>query len=82
MFEPGDRVAIANPGYPPYRHILTALGCEPVLIETGRCERAWRITGESAASPRTARTPLAGVLVASPANPTGTMMTPRGACRS
>ena len=36
MFEPGDRVAIANPGYPPYRHILTALGCEPVLIETER----------------------------------------------
>ena len=34
MFEPGDRVAIASPGYPPYRHILTALGCEPVLIET------------------------------------------------
>src|SRR3954449_12073259 len=26
MFEPGDRVALANPGYPPYRHILTALG--------------------------------------------------------
>ena len=36
MFEPGDRVAIANPGYPPYRHILTALGCEPVLIETAK----------------------------------------------
>src|SRR3984957_10806614 len=35
LFEPGDRVAIANPGYPPYRHILTALGCEPVLVETG-----------------------------------------------
>ena len=34
MFEPGDRVGIANPGYPPYRHILKALGCEPVLIET------------------------------------------------
>ena len=34
LFEPGDRVALANPGYPPYRHILTALGCEPVLIET------------------------------------------------
>ena len=34
MFEPGDRVAMAMPGYPPYRHILTALGCEPVLIET------------------------------------------------
>src|SRR3954469_21278510 len=30
MFEPGDRVAVTVPGYPPYRHILTALGCEPV----------------------------------------------------
>ena len=28
MFEPGDRVAVTVPGYPPYRHILTALGCE------------------------------------------------------
>src|SRR5262249_16309341 len=34
MFEPGDRVAVTVPGYPPYRHILTALGCEPVLIDT------------------------------------------------
>src|SRR5438045_8804479 len=34
MFEPGDRVAVTVPGYPPYRHILTALGCAPVLIET------------------------------------------------
>ena len=34
LFEPGDRVAVALPGYPPYRHILTALGCEPVAIET------------------------------------------------
>ena len=33
MFEPGDRVAIANPGYPPYRNILAALGCEAVPIE-------------------------------------------------
>src|SRR5882757_10874595 len=32
LFEPGDRVAVALPGYPPYRHILTALGCEPVMI--------------------------------------------------
>ena len=75
MFEPGDRVAIANPGYPPYRHILTALGCEPVLIETGAATR-WAITGESLRAAH-ARTPLAGVLVASPANPTGTMMTPQ-----
>jgi aspartate/methionine/tyrosine aminotransferase len=74
MFEPGDRVAIANPGYPPYRHILTALGCEPVLIETSEATR-FALTGESLrAAHRKKR--LAGVLVASPANPTGTMMTP------
>jgi aspartate/methionine/tyrosine aminotransferase len=74
MFEPGDRVAIANPGYPPYRHILTALGCEPVLIETDAATR-FAITGESLRAAH-ARKPLAGVVVASPANPTGTMMTP------
>jgi aspartate/methionine/tyrosine aminotransferase len=74
MFDPGDRVAIASPGYPPYRHILRALGCEPVLIETTAATR-WAITGEMVRDAH-ARTPLAGVLVASPANPTGTMMTP------
>jgi aspartate/methionine/tyrosine aminotransferase len=46
MFEPGDRVAIANPGYPPYRHILSALGCEPVLIETEAATR-WAMTAEA-----------------------------------
>src|SRR5260370_1915771 len=34
MFEPRDRVAGTVPGYPPYRHILTALGCGPLPIET------------------------------------------------
>ena len=34
-FEPGDRVALAAPGYPAYRNILSALGLEPVLIEVG-----------------------------------------------
>ena len=72
VFEPGDRVAIASPGYPPYRHILTALGCEPVMIETGP-ESRWAITPEMLlAAHRRAR--LAGALIASPANPTGTMM--------
>jgi aspartate/methionine/tyrosine aminotransferase len=75
MFEPGERVAIANPGYPPYRHILTALGCEPVLVEAGPATR-YAITGETLRAAH-ARSPLAGVLVASPANPTGTMMTPQ-----
>ncbi|MCS0501801.1 pyridoxal phosphate-dependent aminotransferase [Ancylobacter mangrovi] len=74
MFEPGDRVAIANPGYPPYRHILTALGCEPVLIETDAASR-WVITPEALAEAHR-QAPLSGVLVASPANPTGTMMRP------
>src|SRR6201988_1870971 len=72
MFEPGDRVAVTVPGYPPYRHILTALGCEPVLIET-TSETRHALTGEALlASHR--KTPLKGVLVGSPANPTGTMM--------
>jgi len=33
LFESGDRVAVALPGYPPYRHILSALGCEAVAID-------------------------------------------------
>jgi aspartate/methionine/tyrosine aminotransferase len=74
MFEPGDRVGIANPGYPPYRHILKALGCEPVLIETGEATR-WALTPETVLAEHRKRK-LAGLLVASPANPTGTMMRP------
>ncbi len=72
MFEPGDRVAVTVPGYPPYRHILTALGCEPVLIETSS-ETRHALTGEALLAAHQRR-PLKGVLVASPANPTGTMM--------
>lgn len=72
MFEPGDRVAVTVPGYPPYRHILTALGCEPVLIETtGDTRHA--LTGEALLAAHR-KAPLKGVLVGSPANPTGTMM--------
>jgi len=72
MFEPGDRVGLANPGYPPYRHILTALGCEPVLIQTSE-ETRWAITPDALLAEHRNK-PLAGVIVASPANPTGTMM--------
>ena len=72
MFEPGDRVAVTIPGYPPYRHILTALGCEPVLIETSN-ENRHALTGEALLAAHR-KTPLKGVLVGSPANPTGTMM--------
>jgi aspartate/methionine/tyrosine aminotransferase len=73
LFEPGDRVAVALPGYPPYRHILRALGCEPVPIETTQATR-WAITPDMLIAAHR-RAPLKGVLVASPANPTGTMMT-------
>src|SRR5436309_4048959 len=72
MFEPGDRVAVTVPGYPPYRHILTALGCEPVLIETSS-ENRHALTGDALLAAHRKR-PLKGVLVGSPANPTGTMM--------
>jgi aspartate/methionine/tyrosine aminotransferase len=72
LFEPGDRVALANPGYPPYRHILSALGCEPVLIETSADTR-WALTPQRLLDAHR-KAPLKGLLVASPANPTGTMM--------
>ena len=72
LFEPGDRVAVTVPGYPPYRHILTALGCEPVLIETSS-ETRHALTGEALLAAHR-KTPLKGVLIGSPANPTGTMM--------
>jgi aspartate/methionine/tyrosine aminotransferase len=72
LFEPGERVALANPGYPPYRHILSALGCEPVLIETS-AETRWALSAKALLAAHQ-RKPLKGVVIASPANPTGTMM--------
>jgi aspartate/methionine/tyrosine aminotransferase len=72
-FEAGDRVAVPLPGYPPYRHILSALGCEPVAVETGP-ETRWSITADALLDLRRAQ-PLKGVIVGSPGNPTGTMMT-------
>jgi len=72
LFEPGARVAVATPGYPPYRHILTALGCEPVLMET-TADTRWEITREMLLSTHRHKR-LDGLLVASPANPTGTMI--------
>ena len=74
-FNAGDRVAIGVPGYPPYRHILTALGCKAALIETTPATR-WAITPEMLIAEHR-KAPLKGVLIASPANPTGTMVTSR-----
>src|SRR5215472_7365761 len=68
-FEPGDRIALAQPGYPAYRNILSALDLEPVLIEVGE-NAHYQPNPELLAEAGD----LAGLIVASPANPTGTMI--------
>ncbi|MDQ6523016.1 pyridoxal phosphate-dependent aminotransferase [Nocardioides sp. LHD-245] len=73
-FDAGARVAIARPGYPCYRNVLAALGCAVVEIPTGP-ETRFQPTVEQLAEAH-ARTPLDGLVVASPANPTGTMLLP------
>ncbi|MBD8894226.1 aminotransferase class I/II-fold pyridoxal phosphate-dependent enzyme [Roseibium litorale] len=73
-FDPGDRIVLTSPGYPAYRNILKALGLVPVEVEVGEDTR-WSLTPELIAKAQ-ADGPVKGVLVASPANPTGTMMTP------
>jgi len=71
-FEPGDRVVLTDPSYPCYRNILAALGVEVVRIPTGPETRFQptpelldRVPGE-----------VAGLIVASPSNPAGTMLPP------
>lgn len=73
-FDVGDRVAIARPGYPCYRNVLAALGCEVVEVATGPATRFQPSVDQLAEAH--ARAPLSGVIVASPANPTGTMLLP------
>ncbi|TYC65543.1 pyridoxal phosphate-dependent aminotransferase [Stappia sp. BW2] len=73
-FDPGDRIVLTAPGYPAYRNILKALGLVPVEIEVG-AETRWSLTPAHLEEARK-EGPVKGVLVASPANPTGTMMTP------
>jgi aspartate/methionine/tyrosine aminotransferase len=74
LFDTGSKVGLASPGYPCYRHILTALGCRPVMLETGP-ETRWMPTSEQIAA-QTKTGSLDGLLIASPANPTGTMLEP------
>lgn len=75
-FEAGDRVAIARPGYPCYRNVLTALGCEVVEIDCGPETRFQPTVAQLEELAATLDGPLAGLVVASPANPTGTMLLP------
>lgn len=72
-FEPGDRVGLEEPGYPAYRNILRALGVEPVPIRVGP-ETNWSMTPDLVRDAEKRHGRLAGLLVASPANPTGTML--------
>lgn len=71
-FEAGERVALARPGYPAYRNILRALGCEVVEIDCGP-EVRYQPTPEVLEAAHR-ESPLAGLILASPANPTGTMV--------
>lgn len=74
-FEPGDRVAMAAPSYPAYRHTLTALGVEPVELAAGPENRFQpTIALLEAYAAQAPDRPLAGLIVASPCNPAGTML--------
>jgi aspartate/methionine/tyrosine aminotransferase len=71
-FDAGDRVAMARPGYPCYRNILTALGCDVVELPCGP-ETRYQPT---VAMLEELDDPVRGLVVASPANPTGTVLEP------
>jgi aspartate/methionine/tyrosine aminotransferase len=68
-FEAGDRVAMARPGYPAYRNLLAALGCEVVEFPTDVRTR-FQPTTELLDGVG----PIKGLIVASPSNPTGTVL--------
>ena len=71
-FQPGDRIATARPGYVAYRNTLKALHMVPVEIGCGPAER-FQLTAAALAALEPAP---AGVIIASPANPTGTIIAP------
>lgn len=72
-FDPGDRVALVSPGYPAYRNMLTALGVEVIDIATSLATR-YQPTPELLNAAQANHGHLAGLVIASPSNPTGTML--------
>jgi aspartate/methionine/tyrosine aminotransferase len=70
LFKPGDRIALSRPGYVAYRNTLRALHMVPVELDCGEAER-FQLTAAALAAADPAP---AGVIVASPANPTGTVI--------
>lgn len=71
-FDVGDRIAVQTPGYPAYRNTTSALGLVPVTLETSAATR-WAPTPDMVRS-AACDAPLRGLLVASPNNPTGTVI--------
>ncbi len=71
-FDAGDTVAMSRPGYPAYRNTLQALGCRVVELDCGPASRFQPTVAMLDALPE----PPAGLVVASPANPTGTIIDP------
>jgi aspartate/methionine/tyrosine aminotransferase len=74
-FDVGDRVALASPGYPAYRNILTAFGIEVIDIPTGEETNFQPTVPVLAAAMDSLEGGLDGLIIASPSNPTGTMLT-------
>ncbi|MGN5732635.1 aminotransferase class I/II-fold pyridoxal phosphate-dependent enzyme [Arthrobacter psychrochitiniphilus] len=72
-FNAGDRVALARPGYPAYKNILSSLGVEVVELDCGPESRFQPTPAQLEQAVRT-HGPLSGLMLASPANPTGTMV--------
>jgi aspartate/methionine/tyrosine aminotransferase len=71
-FDVGDTVAMSRPGYPAYRNTLQALGARVVELDCGPHTRFQPTVAMLAALPE----PPAGLIVASPSNPTGTIIDP------
>ena len=69
-FDAGDHIAIATPGYPAYRNLMVALGLVPELIPA-RADQAW--LPDLKALEKSGTLPD-GILLASPANPTGVVI--------
>jgi len=72
-FDPGDRVALASPGYPAYRNILSAVGIEVVDLPVGP-DTNFQPTPEIIEREMARSGDLDGLIIASPSNPTGTMI--------
>ncbi len=70
LFDAGERVGLGEPGYPSYRQILKALSLEPVGIAASEANRLQPVPEDLEAVAG-----LAGLIVASPGNPSGTMLT-------